>query len=175
MWGTSRNKYGGKPPPQHSFSSSFQLFFFFLITVLYSTASFTLGRSVQEHSRWPVKMVGSLSYTLLSLTERWMAVGFVPFAKNMSEMCRGLSPHLIHQAEAWIRTFAQSQRIFTAFTVFQLLSLELQSDLPQLARNKLWLLSLGKCQSETHLGLYVLPVLQKIKDCIPTSLPSSHE
>lgn len=123
----------------------------------------------------------SFSFTLLSLSERWMAVGSVPFAKNMPEMSGRLSPHIFCQAEAWIRTCAQRPGIFT---VFQLLTLELQPDSSLLARNELWLLSLRQktplwnssgplCATNTskNKGLYTYLILQLtwIKNLFPPS------
>ena len=119
--------------------------------------------------------VSHLCYCYLCQKGEWQLVLY-PLPKKCQKCAKGsvhtLSLKLKHGSEHMHRV-----------KVFSLPSLSSSCSLQSCSLTHLCVqeTSCGCChldrrrQSETHLDLYVLPILQKIKDCIPTSFFSSHE
>lgn len=133
----------------------------FLSITLYSISSLPLDRSELVHRKCLDEEMDSFQFTLLSLLQRWMAVVFVPFDKNVQEMCRAhiLCIRLKHASE-----HKQRAKKFS---------------LPSLSSSSLSRAAISACKKEVEGAftwtestslkhLCVLP-FQKPKDCIPHS------
>lgn len=104
----------------------------FLSITLYSISSLPLGRSELVYSKCLDEEMDSFQFTLLSLLQRWMAVVFVPFDKNVQEMCRA------HILCIRLKRGSEHKQRAEKFSLPSLSSSSLSPELQSLlARNKL--------------------------------------